>query len=306
MTKKRSSPSGSKALTNLAVSRTEAESKISARIEDGKELLDSPILSSANLAQAKDKYSKWNEFNAELLKRLFTSSEVSEKYSEYCGVLVSSYEFKVPGFEGEVEDYHDNVKQKITYLESIKDKLSLYDEPSQPLPKKKEQPPGAISNQVFIVHGHDEASKEAVARFLEKLELRAVILHERPDKGRTIIEKFEDYSSVAYAVVLLTPDDIGALLHPAPAVGHRQTIASERYKASSRARQNVIFELGYFIGKLGRGRVCALYKEGVERPSDLHGVLYVPLDKEEAWRLKLARELKAAGLNIDLNKAAET
>jgi predicted nucleotide-binding protein len=99
--------------------------------------------------------------------------------------------------------------------------------------------------------------KESVARFLEKLDLRPIILHEQPNKGRTVIEKFEAHSDVGFAVVLLTPDDVGGL-------------ASSPDKLSRRARQNVILELGYFIGKLGRAKVCALYKEGVEIPSDIH------------------------------------
>jgi predicted nucleotide-binding protein len=146
------------------------------------------------------------------------------------------------------------------------------------------QPSTLVHNKVFVVHGRDEATKQMVARFLEKLGLEPVILHEKPDKGRTVIEKFESYSLVAYAVVLLTPDDVGGL-------------ASDELKLSPRSRQNVVFELGYFIGKLGRERVCALYR-GVELPSDLHGVLYVLLDDEGAWKLALARELKEAGLDI--------
>jgi predicted nucleotide-binding protein len=154
----------------------------------------------------------------------------------------------------------------------------------------EEQQVTAIGNKVFIVHGRDEATKQTTARFLEKLGLEPVILHEQPNVGRTIIEKFEDYSSVAYAVVLLTPDDLGGL-------------ASEKPELSLRSRQNVVFELGYFIGKLGRKKVCALYQKDVELPSDFHGVLYVPLDEAGAWKFLLAKELKAVGLDIDLNKA---
>lgn len=151
-------------------------------------------------------------------------------------------------------------------------------------------PPKPKNEQVFVVHGHDESIKQRVARFLERLGLDPIILHEKPDEGRTIIEKFEDYSEVArYAIVLLTPDDIGG-------------VASEQSKLSPRARQNVVFEMGYFIGKLGRNRVCSLYR-GVEVPSDLQGLLYIPFDDKEAWRLLLARELRAAGLAIDLNRA---
>jgi len=143
-------------------------------------------------------------------------------------------------------------------------------------------------NGVFLVHGHDEGSRENVARYLEKLGLRPKILHEQPNRGKTIIEKLEVHSSVGFAVVLLTPDDIGG---------------KDEKTLRPRARQNVILELGFFCGALGRSRVCALFKGDVEIPSDFEGVVYVPLDDSGAWRLALAREIKAAGISVDLNKA---
>jgi predicted nucleotide-binding protein len=143
---------------------------------------------------------------------------------------------------------------------------------------------------VFLVHGHDEAALHEVARFLEQLDQQVIVLREQPNKGRTIIEKFEDYTDVGFAIVLLTPDDKGGSV----ALGDSQRL---------RARQNVILELGYFLGRLGRSRVCALYVEGVEIPSDYSGVLYVKLDGDGGWRLSLAKELKAAGLPVDMNKA---
>ena len=155
-----------------------------------------------------------------------------------------------------------------------------------------EKPKVSTSRTVFVVHGHDEAIKQSVARFLERLDLKVVVLHEQPDKGKTLIEKLEASSSeidIACAIVILTPDDVGAQL-------------SEKDKLRPRARQNVVFELGYFIAKLGRQRVRALYAEGVELPSDYQGVLYTQLDKPGAWKLELAREIKAAGINVDLNK----
>lgn len=145
---------------------------------------------------------------------------------------------------------------------------------------------------VFIVHGHDGEAQQAVARYVERLGLKAVILHEQPNSGRTIIEKFEVYSDVGFAVVLLTPDDIGA-----------PKDSPDKQKA--RARQNVVLELGYFLGKLGRSRVCALYKSGVEMPSDYQGVVYTPLDEAGGWRTKLAQELVEAGFSIDLNAIIE-
>ena len=142
---------------------------------------------------------------------------------------------------------------------------------------------------VFVIHGHDEAARETVARFLEKLGLEPIILHEQANRGRTIIEKFEDHADVAFTVVLLTPDDMGG----------RKDGQSE---LKPRARQNVILELGFFIGKLGRQRVCPLVKGDVETPSDYDGVVYTRLDDAGAWKMKLVQELKAADFDVDANK----
>jgi predicted nucleotide-binding protein len=155
--------------------------------------------------------------------------------------------------------------------------------------EKAKGPMGPISgSKVFLVHGHDESAKESTARFLEKLSLEAIILHEQPNAGRTIIEKVERYAEVAFAVVLLTPDDIGGKQESEPVL-------------KPRARQNVILELGYFLGRLDRTHVAALIKGDVEKPSDYDGVAYIPMDQAGAWKFELARELKAAGLNVDLN-----
>ena len=144
------------------------------------------------------------------------------------------------------------------------------------------------SKKVFSVHGHDDAAKEAVARTLEKAGLEAIILHEQVNGGKTIIEKLETCTDVGYAVVLYTPCD----------KGHAKNDPEER----SRARQNVVFEHGYLIAKLGRDRVCALVKENVERPSDLSGIVYIPMDDGISWKMMLAKEMNSIGFKIDANQ----
>jgi len=178
----------------------------------------------------------------------------------------------------------------------------LQEEPFKETPPKREQPreeppPKMVSNQsqlpggnVLLIHGRDEAMKESILEFLEKLELRAIILHEQPDGGKSMMEKSGESPDIRFAIILLTPDDIAA---PRNKPKERQT----------RASQNVIFEFGYFLNKLGRGKVCALYREGVEIPSDYPGVVTIPMDSRGAWRLLVAREIKQAGMEIDLNKA---
>lgn len=164
--------------------------------------------------------------------------------------------------------------------------------PPEFIPSQKKQPTfqpnlSCSSRRVFVVHGHDGEAKEATARLLEKIELEPIILHEQPNQGRTIIEKFEAHSGVGFAIVLLTPDDVGS----------SKTSPDE---LKPRARQNVILELGFFTGKLGRSRVCALYKPDVEIPSDFQGVLFIPLDPNGAWRLKLIQELIDAKLDLKI------
>ena len=141
--------------------------------------------------------------------------------------------------------------------------------------------------RVFIVHGHDHGRTHEVARFLTAVtHNEPVILHEQANEGRAIIEKFESHAAdAAYAVVIATADDVGR--------------AKDADTERPRPRQNVILELGFFFGSLGRARVALLYEEGVERPSDIDGVLYVPLDAAGAWKPALARELKAAGVGVD-------
>ncbi|OEZ54227.1 TIR domain-containing protein [Duganella sp. HH105] len=134
--------------------------------------------------------------------------------------------------------------------------------------------------KVFIVHGRDNSAKSEVARFIERIGLEAIILHEQANAGRTLITKFQDVAQdVAFAIVLMTPDDEGALKGNSP---------------NPRARQNVVFELGFFLGKMPAGHVCALVKEPIEKPSDFDGVAYIELDDHEGWKTRLARELTAA------------
>ena len=148
-----------------------------------------------------------------------------------------------------------------------------------------------MSNRVFIVHGHDSLLKTKVARFVEKLGYEAVILHEQPSKGMTIIEKIASNiaTGVGFVVVLYTPDDVGANKADAKAG-----------KYSARARQNVVFEHGYLIAHLGRERVATVVSDAtIDLPSDIGGVVYVSTNN---WQMDIAKEMKAAGYAVDFNK----
>ena len=144
------------------------------------------------------------------------------------------------------------------------------------------------SKKIFVVHGRDEGTRAIVTGFLEKLDLTPIVLQEEPNEGRTIIEKFEDHAQVGFAVVICTPEDEGRLV-------------GETY-LKYRPRQNVVLELGFFLGKIGRNRVVVLIKGDLDIPSDYAGVIYTPMDDSDGWKMKLAKELKTAGFPIDLNR----
>ena len=167
----------------------------------------------------------------------------------------------------------------------INEAKSLIDEPEVKQQKIKIE---KDRTKVFIVHGHDNSAKTEVARFVEKLGFEAIILHEQASGGKTVIEKIEAHSNVGFGVVLYTPCDVGA-----------EKGSEDQLKP--RARQNVVFEHGYLIGKIGRNNVCALIKNEIEKPNDISGVVYIQMDSYNAWNLALAKELKSAGYDIDMN-----
>ena len=152
--------------------------------------------------------------------------------------------------------------------------------------------PLSNSNRVFVVHGHDDAAKGELEAILTEMGLEPVVLHRQPDGGRTVIEKFESYADVGYAFILLTPDEVAYLAAD-------EASDDAKRKKEFRARPNVIFEFGYFVGRLGRQRTCCLYKHPVTLPSDVNGVIYKRFErsvKEAAYAI--GKELKNAGYKL--------
>lgn len=186
--------------------------------------------------------------------------------------------------------FADGKQQSIVLLRqaisTLEDEIADQEQDSQGEPTTRESVPVSRERKVFVVHGHDEGAREAVARFLEKIGFEPIILHEQANRGRTVIEKVIAHGDVAFAVVLLSPDDFGAASGEAP---------------QPRPRQNVLLELGYFIGRLGRENVCALKRGDMELPSDFGGVVYETFDASGGWKQALARELQDAGHDIDWN-----
>lgn len=216
-------------------------------------------------------YGKWNGFNKELIKRSFTNQggEYLEQY-ERCGeTLIYSDINKVDFLKG-------LIKEELDELVAIKERLLLIPVSNDVAEEKEEK----NMKQVFIVYGHDKLMKLEVESFLkDDLHLDVIALDEQPNQNRTIIEKFEHYSKNAgFAVILMSPDDT-------------MEIDGMIYK---QARQNVVLEMGYIMAKLGRYNVSILLKEGVEKPSDISGILHLPFSGN--WKYELHRELKAAGV----------
>ena len=275
--------------TALVMSREEARKRLRERVDLAVDVYPSRIDSQDELAKAEQEEQRWRAYNRELLWRMFTTGEYAHDYDN---AVVTIHHVRDQYLDVELNTIarrlQESIKQQAARIESIIDRLDLIDEAAA---DRTEATSEADLSKVFVVHGHDGAPKAEVARFIEKLGFEAIILHERPNKGRALITKFrEEADGAGFAVVLMTPDDVGK--------------AKDALDVKSRARQNVVFELGFFIGKIGPERVAALVKGKIELPSDFDGVVYISLDKED-WRTKLGAELKTAGYKIDWNKVHE-
>ena len=277
--------------TKLIVPKEEFKGTLKERIGIGKTIKSKDIKVEQDFIDSKAEFHKWNDYNSEFLKQSFNneSNEYRDRYDN-CSMFVGFVGFrsspetpreKLKNFQKEMDKKIDNLENLLAKSDLLKSEHETVK--TRPTAKTKSE-----SLNIFIVHGHDDRTKLDVARTIEKLGLNPIILSEQPNQGQTIIEKFELHSDVGFAVILLTADDLGKT----------KTDKEEKY----RARQNVIIEMGYFIGKLGRSKVFPLYEDGVELPSDLHGILYNPIDKGGSWKFRLAKELSAAGYTIDANK----
>jgi predicted nucleotide-binding protein len=271
-------------LPRLTMTREEASKAIQERIEKGTRMLSPHARTLLSYEGRYEAFYRWDSFNNTMLKKLFSTCKVAdEEYNVPVPILVLGQRSSAD----QDRELQDSLRRCIRDLDIIIDKLPLYEE-CAPVATLSSEMQLRDSRSVFVVHGRTEGLREAVARLLSNLGLDPIILCEQTNQGRTIIEKFEDHADVGYAVVLLTPDDEGRL-------------ATSDAALSPRARQNVIFELGYFIGRLGRKRVCVIVEEGVEVPSDIAGLGYVSRDPKSYWKYQLASELKSAGYAVTLD-----
>lgn len=272
----------------LNISTDEFKNRVTQRIEIGEELHSRLIDNQVDYDKLEHDTNIWNDYNFEMLKQVFNYPDNDYKNSyDQAG-------YGVMGQRGEVQNNPVQTKKnligyKLSELKSLLAKADLI-KSEKIIIGTSEVTKGQLSKtEVFIVHGHDDLAKVKAARFIEKLGLKPVILHEQTSSGKTIIEKIEEYSNVGFGLVLYTPCDKGCK-------------NGDELKLLNRARQNVVFEHGYLIGKIGRENVCALVKDAIEVPNDISGVVYVKMDADESWHLKVARELRSSGYEIDLNK----
>ena len=243
-----------------------------------------------DLAHGSQEFTKWCRDARVAIENTFDGSV--SRVDEFNNIRYFTL-FGMIGQDDELEDqraYVRGLESASALLQSMVDEIEEYwddDDQGAKSPAASATPEQTNTNQIFIIHGRDHGTRDTIARFLENLGLEPVVLQEQPDEGLTIIEKFEQYARVNFAVALFTSDDVGGL----PDDG-----------LQPRVRQNVVFELGYFIGKFGRNRVRVLVKGAPEIPSDYSGVLYIPLDEAEGWKLALGRELRNAGFEIETDR----
>jgi predicted nucleotide-binding protein len=264
------------------------------RIERGREIAGRGIDSREMLEAAKSDYYTLDEYNRQLLKRRFTTDEVHDSYAYGAGVFFAGGPVTLAEA---IDEFRDDVRKDVRKLESIREQVGLFEEtPSArriaDVEADRDEAASASAQSIFIVHGRNEAAKLGVHGFIREVsDVEPVILHNEPNLGQTVIEKLEAAGSrTGYAVILLTGDDVAQLV-------------SDDAQAERRARQNVVFEFGFFVGALGRPRVAVLYEAGVTLPSDLEGLVYIVYDEQGAWKMQLAREIKAVGFSIDMNQA---
>jgi predicted nucleotide-binding protein len=277
-------PQPPKERPQLLVPRAEFEQQLTERIDLGKALLDVEITARVIYDEVRGDYRLWDEYNTTLIERAFTTSEEADTY-KWWGVAVGTDDL-----HQRIKHLTDDIEEKVRRLRSLRERLGLFTQvPTLAAPNKPTKPV-PTGQAIFLVHGHDNGAKHGVARFVQHVTgIPPIILAEQPNRGQTIIEKIERHAwNVSFAIVLLTADDEGGL--------------KGAHDLKPRARQNVVLELGWFIGAIKRENVAILCEPGIELPSDTLGLVYIPLTSDDGWKWQLAKELHSSGLSVDPSK----
>jgi len=260
----------------LNIPPEKADQIIEEKIEYGERLLKHKIKDIQNWKSEEKKFKTWNSENFEMLKSIFKNNRVAKDYSasgwSIHNILIS--DLKLTEKKAKLDN---DIKHKLDKLSSIKLSLGIF---------KIQEDTGKRDNRkkVFFVHGTNCTTKTNVIRFIEELGLKPVVLQDFKAGGKTLIDEIEKLSDIKCAIVLLTPDNVGGV---------------QPEKLSFRADQNVILELGIFVGLLGRENVCGLYTGNMQLPEDYHGFEYIKIDKTDKWKEHLINELAEADIEIE-------
>ncbi|SRX76517.1 TIR domain-containing protein [Aequorivita antarctica] len=280
-------------ITKLKKQKAVFEKELEDRIAIGESIIEDRIENDEDFGNAKSQYSEWTDYNLELLKQSF-NNPANEYWRSYdnctqtVGFTMSVIGGARPKPNQDLVNFLRRVELKLGNLTKLKNKINLLNSDVEDEVLLSDNTPIEINmSQVFIVHGHDDLTKITVESFIKDLGFEPIILHKQASSGKTIIEKIEAYSNVGFGIVLYTPCDVGSK-------------QMEKLDLKPRARQNVVFEHGYLIGKIGRENVCAIVKDNVETPNDITGVVYIALNGE--WKIDLAKELRNSGYKVDMNK----
>lgn len=270
-----------KSRDTLIVSREEFKQRLTDCFSNGENLAE--LFEKEEYEQFEIAVEAWNDYNKELLKVSFNNDD-NEYLASYKEAGRKFFRTSYLSDEAKWKDRFKRFEAKMLNLHSLLNKLDLIPCELKVNTSSARVSSPSDSSKVFIVHGHDDLAKTMVARFIEKIGLKPIILHEQANQGMTIIEKIEANADVGYGIVLYTPCDYG---------GRHGT------EQRNRARQNVVFEHGYLIGRIGRSNVSALVKGEIETPNDISGVVYLRMDAD--WQSKIIKELKRCGYNPNLS-----
>jgi predicted nucleotide-binding protein len=273
-------------LPKLLKSLDEASKQITERIDKGKSLRSTQVVTDAQLNALADKFDAWNQYNSLMLIKLFSDKVLAEGYRD--NISNDYQETSGSFFNSRKDNLKSNILEQINFLDNTLELLNLMevDDSSQTAkePVSTTNEKKLTGKKVFIIHGHDEAKLRELKEMLrEHFQLEPVVLIDIPDGGATtVIEKFEKHAKeCVYAIALFTPDDQ----------------VQKNGQVYLQARPNVLYELGWFCAKLGRERVLLILKKDTTLFSDFGGVIQkVYIEKVREVYKDLMMEFKAVGL----------
>jgi hypothetical protein len=263
--------------TVLVVAESRVAAELDRQVEVGRRnlaaLKRSPPRGAEDLTTASEmRWHRWRRMSEQILATSFSTNDPLEWLKDLRPVhrdhdlAVRERAFALPS----------DIEREVDYLEDLRGRLSIY-------VAAREEGVATKPGDVFLVHGRDKRARTQVKKFIAEVTgTEPVVLAEQAERGRVVIEKLEQEAAGArYAVVLMTGDDEGQL--------------RDSGEMTARARQNVVLEAGWFMGKLGRTNVAVLVGPGVEQPSDISGMILIPFGPGSKWKEYLMRELRSAG-----------